>query len=317
MNKNKTYFKWQAGRLFFVLLALAVLLPAHAMADEVKVSLSLKNVGLPTILKEIKAQTGYDFMYNAQEIDTEKKISVELNQVALDSALHVCLSPYNLTYTMRGKIIVLQKTIKVIQSMLQSTINGIVKDEKGVFLPGVAVILDGTSMGTATDMEGRFKLTIPSGKHKLNFSFIGMKPVQQTVEGDMDITVVMEEDAAELEEVVVTGMEVIKKDYMTGSASVITAKDLKTQGINSVDRILEGTIAGLNSTTVSGAPGTRAQITIRGENNLSGNTEPLWIVDGLPLMSGVPENNTGDYAGLSCRTAWAILCRRTLSLFLS
>ena len=171
MNKNKTYFKWQAGRFFFVLLALAVLLPAHAMADEVKVSLSLKNVGLPTILKEIKAQTGYDFMYNAQEIDTEKKISVELNQVALDSALQVCLSPYNLTYTMRGKIIVLQKAIKVIQSMLQSTINGIVKDEKGVFLPGVAVILDGTSMGTATDMEGRFKLTIPSGKHKLNFSF--------------------------------------------------------------------------------------------------------------------------------------------------
>ena len=297
MNKNKTYFKWQAGRLFFVLLALAVLLPAHAMADEVKVSLSLKNVGLPTILKEIKAQTGYDFMYNAQEIDTEKKISVELNQVALDSALQVCLSPYNLTYTMRGKIIVLQKPIKVFQAMIQSTINGIVKDEKGVLLPGVAVILDGTSMGTATDMEGRFKLTIPAGKHKLNFSFIGMKPVQQTVEGDMDITVVMEEDAAELEEVVVTGMEVIKKDYMTGSASVITAKDLKTQGINSVDRILEGTIAGLNSTTVSGAPGTRAQITIRGENNLSGNTEPLWIVDGLPLMSGVPENNTGDYAG--------------------
>ncbi len=297
MNKNKTYFKWQAGRFFFVLLALAVLLPAHAMADEVKVSLSLKNVGLPTILKEIKAQTGYDFMYNAQEIDTEKKISVELNQVPLDSALQVCLSHYNLTYTMRGKIIVLQKTIKVIQTMIQSTINGIVKDEKGVFLPGVAVILDGTSMGTATDMEGRFKLTIPPGKHKLNFSFIGMKPVQQTVEGDMDITVVMEEDAAELEEVVVTGMEVIKKDYMTGSASVITAKDLKTQGINSVDRILEGTIAGLNSTTVSGAPGTRAQITIRGENNLSGNTEPLWIVDGLPLMSGVPENNTGDYAG--------------------
>ena len=146
-------------------------------------------------------------------------------------------------------------------------------------------------------MDGRFKLTIPAGKHKLNFSFIGMKPVQQTVEGDMDITVVMEEDAAELEEVVVTGMEIIKKDYMTGSASVITAKDLKTQGITSVDRILEGTIAGLNSTRVSGAPGTRAQITIRGENNLSGNTEPLWIVDGLPLMSGVPENNTGDYAG--------------------
>lgn len=297
MDKNIIRFSNQVGRMAFVLLVMVLLLPAYVMADDVKVKLSFQDAALSVILKEIKQQTGYDFMYNAQEIDMNKKISVELNNVPLDSALHVCLSPYGLTYTMRGKIIILQKPIKVLQSIVQSTINGIVKDEKGLLLPGVAVILDGTSMGTATDMEGRFKLTIPAGKHKLNFTFIGMKPVQQTVEGDMDITVVMEEDAAELDEVVVTGMEVIKKDYMTGSASVITAKDLKMQGITSVDRVLEGTIAGLNSTRVSGAPGTRAQITIRGENNLSGNTEPLWIVDGLPLMSGVPENNTGDYAG--------------------
>ena len=296
MDKNIIRFSNQVGRMAFVLLVMVLLLPAYVMADDVKVKLSFQDAALPVILKEIKQQTGYDFMYNAQEIDVNKKISVELNNVPLDSALQVCLKPYGLTYIMKGKIIVLQKP-KSILAVMESTVNGIVKDEKGVHLPGVAVILDGTSMGTATDMEGRFKLTIPAGKHKLNFTFIGMKPVQQVVEGDMDITVVMEEDAAELDEVVVTGMEVIKKDYMTGSASVITAKDLKTQGITSVDRILEGTVAGLNSTRVSGAPGTRAQITIRGENNLSGNTEPLWIVDGLPLMSGVPENSTGDYAG--------------------
>lgn len=296
MNKDAIQILNKTGRCFIVLLALMAFLPAYAWADEVKVKLSFQDAALPVILKEIKQQTGYDFMYNAQEIDVNKKISVELNNVPLDSALQVCLKPYGLTYIMKGKIIVLQKP-KSILAVMESTVNGIVKDEKGVHLPGVAVILDGTSMGTATDMDGRFKLTIPAGKHRLTFTFIGMKPVYKEVNGDADITVVMEEDAAELDEVVVTGMEVIKKDYMTGSASVITAKDLKTQGITSVDRILEGTVAGLNSTRVSGAPGTRAQITIRGENNLSGNTEPLWIVDGLPLMSGVPENSTGDYAG--------------------
>ena len=296
MNKDAIQILNKTGRCFIVLLALMAFLPAYAWADEVKVKLSFQDAALPVILKEIKQQTGYDFMYNAQEIDVNKKISVELNNVPLDSALQVCLKPYGLTYIMKGKIIVLQKP-KSILAVMESTVNGIVKDEKGVHLPGVAVILDGTSMGTATDMDGRFKLTIPAGKHRLTFTFIGMKPVYKEVNGDADITVVMEEDAAELDEVVVTGMEVIKKDYMTGSASVITAKDLKTQGITSGDRILEGTVAGLNSTRVSGAPGTRAQITIRGENNLSGNTEPLWIVDGLPLMSGVPENSTGDYAG--------------------
>ena len=86
-----------------------------------------------------------------------------------------------------------------------------------------------------------------------------MKPVQREVEGEQFVNVTMEEDVAELDEVIVTGMETVKRDYMTGSASVITAKDLRSQGISSIDRILEGTIAGLNSTTLSGAPGTRAK----------------------------------------------------------
>lgn len=176
-------------------------------------------------------------------------------------------------------------------------VNGIVKDKSGATLPGVAVVLKGSVLGTVTDPNGRFKINIPQGKNILSFTFIGMKPVQREVEGEQFVNVTMEEDVAELDEVIVTGMETVKRDYMTGSASVITAKDLRTQGISSIDRILEGTIAGLNSTTLSGAPGTRAKITIRGENNLTGRTEPLWIVDGLPLMSGVPENNTGDYAG--------------------
>ena len=285
----------------FSLLFLAVLFPtlsANATTEDTKLNLSLKNANLPTILKEIKNQTKYDFMYNPKEIDVNKTISVNVKNVSLDSALKVCLSPFGLTYTMKDKIIILKKMEeKVIIGSTQHVVAGIVKDKQGMSLPGVAVILKGTTLGTVTDPNGRFKINIPQGKNILGFTFIGMKPVQREVEGEQNLSITLEEDIAELDEVVVTGMETIKKDHMTGSASVITAKDLRTQGINSIDRILEGTIAGLNSTTLSGAPGTRAKITIRGENNLTGRTEPLWIVDGLPLMSGVPENNTGDYAG--------------------
>ena len=109
MNRNVIRFSCRIGRMACALLVVAMLLPAYAMADDVKVTLSLKDATLPVILKEIKQQTGYDCMYNAQEIDTEKKISVGLDNVALDSALHVCLRPFGLTYTMKGKIIVLQK----------------------------------------------------------------------------------------------------------------------------------------------------------------------------------------------------------------
>lgn len=143
-----------------------------------------------------------------------------------------------------------------------------------------------------------FFLTIPVTKEtpELLFSFVGMQTTSYNVVDDKEIRIVMHESLEALEEVIVTGMEVIKKERMTGSATVVTAKDLQMQGVTSLDRIFEGRIAGLNSTTLSGAPGRRAKITIRGENNLSGNTEPLWVVDGLPLISGVPKNNTGNYA---------------------
>ncbi len=179
-------------------------------------------------------------------------------------------------------------------------LTGRVVDTTGEPLPGVTVTLQGTTHRTGTDAEGYFLFSVPASEkgYTLEFTFIGMKMQARHISlPGKSIRVVMRESAEALDEVVVTGMEVIKKDRMTGSATVITAKDLKMQGITSIDRILEGKVAGLNSATVSGAPGTRSKITIRGENNLSGNSEPLWIVDGLPMTQGVPQSNTGDYAG--------------------
>lgn len=181
----------------------------------------------------------------------------------------------------------------------ETTLTGTVVDASGETLAGVSIFLKGTKRATASDAEGRFSLRVPAGQrsYTLNFSYIGMKPLSlKAVPGDK-LKVVMQENENTLSEVVVTGMEAIKKDHMTGSASVINAKDLRMQGITSIDRILEGKVAGLNSATISGAPGMRAKITIRGENNLSGNSEPLWIVDGLPMTQGVPTSNTGNYAG--------------------
>lgn len=179
-------------------------------------------------------------------------------------------------------------------------IQGVVVDNGGDPLPGVSVWLIGTKYRAITDVDGNFRLPIPRDlkKRELQFTFVGMEPKTVLVTStDKPLRVILDDNAQSIDEVVVTGMEVIKKDHMVGSASVVSAKDLRMQGISSIDRILDGMVAGLNSTTLSGAPGSRAKITIRGENNLSGRSEPLWIIDGLPMMSGVPVSNTGDYAG--------------------
>ena len=94
-----------------------------------------------------------------------------------------------------------------------------------------------------------------------------------------------------MDEVVVTGYQDIRRDRVTGSVTVITAKEIENNSFKSIDQILEGKVAGLYSYTTSGAPGTRANIRIRGDNSISGNKEPLWVVDGLPLQGGVASIN--------------------------
>ncbi len=267
----------------------------------VKVTLDLQDVEVRNVLEKIKAQTSFDFVYNAREINDKLRVSVKIQDVDIQTALKTFLGDLNIDFVIKDKIVILQK--KQDKKQIKEnyyTLFGIVVDSKNNPLPGVSVILKGTTLGVATDLSGRFIFRIPqSGSMPvLLFSFIGMETQEyKVVNPNKEIRIIMVEGAEALDEVVVTGMETIRKEHMTGSTTVVTAKDLKMQGITSIDRILEGMVAGLNSTTISGAPGTRAKITIRGENNLSGNTEPLWIVDGLPMTSGVPQNNTGDYAG--------------------
>src|SRR5699024_8354324 len=117
-------FKRFENHLKFSIISLTILfttLSANAITEGTKLTLSLKDSNLPTILKEIKNQTKYDFMYNSKEIDTNKKISVELKNVTLDSALKVCLTPFGLTYTIKDKIIILKKkTVDHIAQAIQS-----------------------------------------------------------------------------------------------------------------------------------------------------------------------------------------------------
>lgn len=267
-------------------------------AQNSKLNFSFENTVLKEVLKAIKTRTDYDFVYNTKEVDVEQKVNLEVKNADIEEVLQACLKGLNIDFVRNGNVIILRKKILDKQPTLKVTISGKVIDNRKEPLPGVTISVLGTTLGVVSGYDGTFSLTVPDTEGvELLFSFIGMKSQTHKVKGNEVLQIIMEEEIAALDEVVVTGMEVIKKERMTGSASVVTAKDLKAQGITSIDQILEGMIAGLNSTSISGAPGSRAKITIRGENNLSGRTEPLWIVDGLPMLSGVPENNTGDYAG--------------------
>ena len=266
-------------------------------ANAQKITLVYEQVELHKILEEVKRLTSYDFIYKPENIDGGKKVSLDIREENLEPALKKIFDPMGISMRIESQVIMLQKGQQ--EEISKRVLKGKVLDEDKNPLPGVNVFITGTTIGALTDMNGEFQIGVPGNVTSITFSFIGMKSVEYSlkeVDWSKPVKIIMKNEVATLDEVVVTGMERVERQKMTGSVATVTAKDLRHQGITSIDQILEGMVAGLNS-TVSGAPGTRAQITIRGENNLSGRTEPLWIVDGLPLLSGVPQDNTGDYVG--------------------
>lgn len=173
------------------------------------------------------------------------------------------------------------------------TVRGRVLDQKKEPLPGAKIQVKGLNLGTVSDYNGNFLLRrVPMGA-TLEVYFVGMKPGTVKVKGEDVIEVILKEDKTELSEVVVTGYSEIRKDRMTGSASTINSSEFKNLDVKSMDQILKGAVSGVTTYT-SGRPGETAKIRIRGANSLTGNTEPIWIIDGMPMQGEPPKAANGS-----------------------
>ncbi len=232
---------------FFTFMLFATLVNvfgSKAQAFNSKVSLSFQNAAIKEVLTSIKNQTGYDFVYNADDIDSSKRISVEVTDADLRTALNKCFDASGISFSFQGNIIVLKKQESPLEqqppAQEKKKIKGYVIDEYGKPLPGVSIVVKGSQQGVASEIDGTFSIAVPYEKSiTLIFSFIGMKKQNIKVSDfDTELKVTMKEDVSVLKDVVVTGMQVIKKEKMTGSATVVTAKDIKEHGITGIDRIL-------------------------------------------------------------------------------
>ena len=170
------------------------------------------------------------------------------------------------------------------------TIKGKVVDQDSLPLPGVTVLLKGTHIGTATDNSGRFSISVPDNEGAmLVFSFIGMESVEKEISNPREaLLVVMKETTASLSEVVKTGYYSTTKRRASGSIAVVTSESLENRIPTTIDNLLQGMVAGV-AVTNTGRPGASSKIKIRGTNSIDGSTEPLWVVDGVPLQDELPE----------------------------
>lgn len=279
--------------MMFKILLLSLCLNGHSldsMAVE-KITVELKNASLSKLFLEIEKSSDYSFVYNSHEIGKLGTRDFNFAGMALEQVLEQCLQGSGYTWQLEDKHVIISRRIPQDVVLIPKVIKGKVTDDRGNPLPGVAVLVKGTSVGTATNNAGEYSLPISSKDAVLIFSFVGMKRQEVALGDKVELNVKLTEESSNLDEVVVTGYQDIRRDRVTGSVTVITAKELENNSFKSIDQILEGKVAGLYSYTTSGAPGTRSNIRIRGDNSISGNKEPLWVVDGLPLQGGVASIN--------------------------
>lgn len=178
-------------------------------------------------------------------------------------------------------------------------LTGKVTDTDGAPVIGAGIIsMQKKASGTTTDVDGKFSFKVPAGTESVLFSSVGMKDVvYKIVPGKTEnITIVMEWESTQLDQVVVTGYAQTTVKRITGSVAVIGSDKFEAKAVSSVDALMQGEVAGVAVSATSGQPGTQSRIRIRGSNNLSGTSQPLWVVDGVPMQSDSPSLSSEQLA---------------------
>lgn len=286
-------------RLLVLLLVTGVLqsFALDSYSQKAKLSVNLKDVTVERVLMEIEQQTDYSFVYNKETINLEKKVDVKFDNCQVRDILEDLFESDNVDYYLFDNQVVLTHKSAVV-SQEDGVVTGLVVDQKGVPLPGVSIVIKGTTTGITTDIDGKYSLEVPANDAVLVFSFVGMKSVEVPVAGESKINVTLQDNTLGLDEVVVVGYGVQKKSNLTGSVTNIESEDLKTITTPNVANLLQGKAAGVFVTQSSGKPGEAPVIRIRGKSTLSGSVDPLWVVDGV-IQAEAPNLNPQDIESTS------------------
>jgi len=181
----------------------------------------------------------------------------------------------------------------------EKTISGTVSDQSGLPLPGVNIIVKGTTRGVQTDFDGKYSINASAGE-TLVFSFVSMKSIEVVVGASNSINVAMEEDIAALDEVIVLGYVTRGKNEVTGSSVQLNADEIANVPVLSIDQAMQGKVAGLQISTTSGTPGAVQDIRIRGVGSINASNDPLFVIDGVPVIND-------NFSGSANRTSLSSL----------
>lgn len=279
--------KWSVYLLFVCFLGITDI---QAQTGAVKVNLDVQNTSLVKIIESLRVQTRYNFLFNSDELSGYTGITVKMQSVTLKQALDSLLigRKTGLEYSIEEKTVIIKRAVQ--KNVKVCRLSGSVLDIQKQTMPGVTVKVEGMTLGTATDNEGKFVLELPMEKGTLVFSFVGFKTKSIPFTAGKELTVTLEEEVSDLEEVTVIAYGERNKRELISSISSVKAKDLEEIPSASFENLLQGHMAGVEINNVAGSPGGGGtRVSIRGYNSLLqegiNDGSPLYVIDGIPMHS--------------------------------
>lgn len=281
----------------FVALTMLLCLPGNVMAQtDTKVSINVNNALVRTVLEELQRETKVHFVYDEENIDREKRVSLSYSQTPLKVVLDDFCKQTSLRYEVkRNLILILPAKGSAGKSKQAFYMNGVVTDENGESIIGATIMVGGSNQGTVTDINGHYSLAVRPGD-MITYTFVGM--TDKVVKADADkrtVNVQMTTNSTALEDVVITGYQTLSKERATGSYSVISEKSTKGKLETDVLSRIEGLVAGINKAYSSN----NDKIVIRGITTVQGTQTPLYVVDGMPYEGDIASINPTDVQNIT------------------
>lgn len=294
---TRAYYALKKRQFKSIKLILLILLISPSLLAQV--TITVKNQSVRQALKEIERLSNYKFFYNNDLSSLDKKVSITAKDESIESVMNKLLADTDISYKQDNNnlIVLTLKATSPKQTSNDLRIKGTVVDETGQPVIGANIVVEGTTNGTISDLDGNFMLQVPE-KADLRVSYIGYLDQKVKVGTNTTLRIVLKEDTQTLDEVIVVGYGTMKKSDITGSVASVRLDDLKEGASTSVDQMLLGKSAGVNVVQSSGEPGGGFSVNIRGASSINGGVSPLYVIDGVPIDNSRPVSQ-GSIVGFS------------------
>ena len=296
LNRGRELLFKKMSRIMKLFLAILVITITQATASvysqTARLNLKMENATIAEVFDAVEKQSEFFFFYNKGQIDDQRKVSVDLENSKIDEVLATVFGKNAVSYEIIGKNIIVKSSDNDASTSSQQTgqkISGKVTDQSGTALPGVTVVVSGTTVGTVTDGEGNYTLALPVGARSVIFSFIGLQSQEILVAGKSNLNITMNQLTIGLEEVVAIGYGTTKKQDLSAAVAVVQNIDkLKETPQLSVASMIQGHVPGVTVVNQGGQPGAGPAVTIRGTGSKTESV--LYVVNGVPDAPFNPED---------------------------